>query len=152
MQYIVDKNISLACITESWLMDSNNHITFRIKCHGFLISHEYRKSGVGGGVCFIYKPNLQLRVIKHNIQYQSFEYHCVKILSTNNTSDLSIAGIYRKQEVAFTQFYTDFRNFYENVIEMSHSYFLIVGDFNEDFNQKCVVGHYEALDNDFVAP
>ena len=136
MQYIIDKNISLACITESWLMDSNNHITFRIKCYGFLISHEYRKSGVGGGVCFIYKPNLQLRVIKHNIQYQSFEYHCVKILSTNNTSDLSIAGIYRKQEVAFTQFYTDFRNFYENVIEMSHSYFLIVGDFNVHYERS----------------
>ena len=110
MQYIVEKKISVAYITESWLMDSNNHITFRIKCYGFLISHEYRKSGLGGGVCFIYKPHLKVSVIKHNVLYQSFEYHCIKISSANNSTELALAGIYRKQEVPFIQFYTDFHS------------------------------------------
>ena len=123
-------NISVACITESWLTESENHTTFRIKSYGYLISHKHRTSTRGGGVCFIYKPSLRINVIKHNTQYQSFEYHCITISSSNTTSELAIAGIYRKQEVHFKQFYTDFLIFCEKVIEASLLYFLLVGDFN----------------------
>ena len=55
-------NISVACITESWLTESENHTTFRIKSYGYLISHKHRNSSRGGGVCFIYKPSLRIKM------------------------------------------------------------------------------------------
>ena len=95
MQYIIDMDISVAYIIESWPTYSNNHITFRIKSYGFLHSHKFRKSGFGGGVCFIYKPYLKTSVIKHNKQYQYFEYHDSMAIN-DFSSELAAAGIYRK--------------------------------------------------------
>ena len=131
MQHIIDKDIDIACFTESWLMGSDNHITFRIKSYGYLISHKHRKTGTGGGVCVIYKPSIIIKTIQLKMVYQSFEYLCVTVSShSKSVNDLAIACIYRKQEVNFKQFQIDFLNFCEKVIETSHLYFLVVGDFN----------------------
>ena len=45
-------------------------------------------------------------------------------------TSLAIAGIYRKQEIHFTLFCTEFRRFCEKVIEQSLKYFVLLGDFN----------------------
>ena len=131
MQYIIDTDVVVACITESWLTDANNHVTYRIKNYGYCISHKYRECGKGGGVCFIYKPFLNVNnVLNCKLMYESFEYHCITICEPNNIVNLSIACIYRKQEVPFTQFCSDFLCFCGKVIEQSVNYFLLLGDFN----------------------
>lgn len=126
-------NISIACITESWLTEVENHTTFRIKSYGYLVSHTHRTTGIGGGVCIIYKPNLKIKKMKYKVLYNSFEYHCITVSSIYISSELSIACIYRKQEVNFKHFQSDFLNFCEKVIESSNSYFVLLGDFNVHF-------------------
>ena len=133
MQYIVDSDATVACITESWLTDSTNHVTYIIKSYGYSISHTHRQNKIGGGVCFIYKPNIIMKKINHISTYESFEYHCLEFPYNSNCTNLAIAGIYRKQEISFKQFCTDFHHFCEKVIDHSRKYFLLVGDFNIHF-------------------
>ena len=41
MQYIVASGATVACITESWLTDPHNFITFKIKSYGYNVSHTH---------------------------------------------------------------------------------------------------------------
>ena len=62
MQYIVDRDIDIACITESWLTDESNSVTFKIKNYGYNISHKHRNNTSGGGVCLIFKPIVNVKI------------------------------------------------------------------------------------------
>ena len=130
MQYIVASGATVACITESWLTDPHNLITFKIKSYGYNVSHTHRENQTGGGVCFIYKSDVNIKKINHNSVYESFEYHCIELSINGSSTSLAMAGIYRKQEISFTLFCTEFRHFCEKVIEQSLKYFLVLGDFN----------------------
>ena len=133
MQYLIDSDIDIACITETWLTDTENHTTFRLKSYGYQIVHKHRLNGKGGGVGFIYKPNLTLRVIKHDKNYESFEYYCVTVSSSTIARKLAVACVYRKQEVKFDVFYSEFSAFCETVVEISPCEFIVLGDFNVHF-------------------
>ena len=136
MQHIVDTDVTIACITESWLTDPSNHVTYRIKNYGYSISHTHRENGMGGGVCFIYKPGFSIKQKKYKSTFESFEYHCVTISSGDNNPNLVVVGLYRKQEIAFTQFTSDFLYFCEKMVEQSTEYFLFLGDFNVHFENS----------------
>ena len=101
MQYLVDNDISVACITESWLTDSNDFTTFRIKSYGYSVSHKHRELRRGGGVCFIYKLNNKVIESKSKRIYESFEYHFLELCIPSNDSNIVIICIYRKQEISF---------------------------------------------------
>ena len=101
MQYIVDANVTIACITESWLTDTANSVTFRIKHYGYDVSHRHRENGKGGGVCFIYKPSIITKQVTSRFTYDSFEFHILLVCSPSNQECLSIICVYRKQEVYF---------------------------------------------------
>lgn len=130
MQYIIDANVTIACITESWLTDETNNVTFRIKNYGYCISHKHRETGKGGGVCFIYKPSLMTKNVINTTNFESFEKHSLIISSPSNPISLSVVCVYRKQEISFTQFCSEFNRFCENTVERATNYSLIVGDFN----------------------
>ena len=125
MQYIVDCNISIACITESWLTDQNDYVTFRIKNYGFSLSHKPRENGKGGGVCFIYKPDIKVIESKCNQIYESFEYHILEVCPPSSEIIFVLVCIYRKQEISYTQFRIDFTNFCELFIEQSLKSFIV---------------------------
>ena len=130
MQYLVDNNISVACITESWLTDSNDFTTFRIKSYGYSVSHKHRELRRGGGVCFIYKLSNKVIESKSKRIYESFEYHLLELCMPCNDSNIVIICIYRKQEISFTQFHAEFSHFCEDLIEQFLNSFLVLGDFN----------------------
>ena len=136
MQYIIDADVSVACITESWLTDLNNYITFRIKSYGFSISHKPRESGKGGGVCFIYKPEIKVIESKSKRTYESFEYHDLEICAPACENNIIVLCIYRKQEISFTQFHVEFTNFCESFIEQSLKSFFVMGDFNVHYESN----------------
>ena len=136
MQYIFDADISVACITESWLTEQNNHVTFRIKSYGYSLSHKPRENGKGGGVCFIFKSNINVIEQKRNIQFESFEYHAIEIRTPGKDSDIIVICIYRKQEISSTQFYLEITHFCETFIEQSLKSFIVVGDFNVHYESN----------------
>ena len=92
MQYLVDNKISVACITESWLTDSNDFTSFRIKSYGYSVSHKHRELRRGGDVCFIYKLSNKVIESKSKRIYESFEYHLLELctcLPWNVTSQVA---------------------------------------------------------------
>ena len=55
MDYLIDNDVTLAFIQETWLKEQNNHTTAIIKAKGYNLSHVCRLGGTGGGVAIIYK-------------------------------------------------------------------------------------------------
>ena len=136
MQYIIDANVAIACITESWLTDTANSITFRIKNYGYNISHKHREKGKGGGVCFIYKPSLITKQVIDKSTYDSFEFHKMLVCRPSSDEALSVVCVYRKQEISFNVFCTEFNRFCENTLENNINYSLILGDFDIHFERN----------------
>ena len=60
MNFLVDNNIIILFVTETWLTDQNNNTTAQIKDHGYKIHHSHRSSRPGGGTALIYKNTVQL--------------------------------------------------------------------------------------------
>ena len=140
MQYIINSNVLVACITESWLIDTNDFITFRIKSYGYEISHKHREEGRGGGICFIYNSDNKIVEFKSKHHYTSFEYHIIEVCTTGNENNCLIICIYRRQEVPFSLFQTEFSRFCEYYMEQSLKSFIVLGD----FNVHCETNNYKS--------
>ena len=54
MQTLIDSDINLAFITETWLSDDTGNITSIIRSYGYQIFHTDRSSR-GGGIAVIYR-------------------------------------------------------------------------------------------------
>ena len=50
---MVDENIQIACITESWLNEGHDHTVAKLKSFGFNISHSFRTHRNGGAVAIL---------------------------------------------------------------------------------------------------
>ena len=62
-QLLLDNQVDVACITETWLASESSATTFAMKEAGYRIDHAYR-SKRGGGVAILYKPHDK---VKNNI-------------------------------------------------------------------------------------
>lgn len=116
-------------MSETWLTDSNNHSTARIK-EQFSLHHSPRQTR-GGGVAILLNPNITSRPLPVDT-YASFE-----IVSTTLTGriPLRISTIYRCQEVPFGIFLTEFGDCLFHLLQDT-SPFIIAGDFNLHVNIK----------------
>lgn len=81
MQTIVDKDVDIGCICETWLFSQNNPVTAIIKSHGYLVNHDYRKSQRGGGTAIFYKACYSAREVSLPCEFSTFEITCVAIKS-----------------------------------------------------------------------
>ena len=75
-QTLGDKNIHIACITETWLdpYDGHKHILSELNKFGYNVSFRSRKARKGGGVAFLIKKHIKFScVFKNTLQYNSFE-------------------------------------------------------------------------------
>ena len=122
MYYVVENDVSLFFVTETWLTDLKNHTTTIIKSYGFDIKHHFRSSGNGGGVAIIYRHYLKVP-IKHA---DSFESISVKIKLSNNNY-LFCCCIYRTGSLH--SFIYDFDTFLSDVFPQFDK-FLFCGDIN----------------------
>ena len=134
LQVLIDENVDIACIQETWLSSDSNIITSTIKQAGYNISHVYRSEKRGTGVAIIWKDQLQSvkQICKTKPQnYVSFQYQCMVF---NFSPKLLIISIYRLQEIPFTQFIVDLEHLISNHFNNSLS-FILVGDFNVHFEK-----------------
>ena len=114
MNFVVDNNILIFFVTETWLTDQNNNTTAQIKDHGYKIHHSYRSSQSGGGVALIYKNTIQLTKVFIG-QTLSFEAVTAKMKMSNNMVVLC-SCIYRPPG-PLGSFLTDFEEFIANAFE-----------------------------------
>ena len=124
MNFIVDKNISIFFVCETWLTDKSNHTTATIKSYGFKIYHSFRSNSHGGGVAIVYKSGLTLTKVSIN-HSSSFESISVKFKSDNR--NMFCSCIYRTGQIG--SFLSDFDQFLGNVFTRFER-ILICGDFN----------------------
>ena len=135
LQILEDRNIYIACITETWFDRKNGKFTKSIKDSGFEINHAFREDKRGGGCAIIFKKNLSIK--KGDVSsttYSSFEYSVIT-LNMNSGSKILIACLYRKQEIAYKIFHEEMSSFM-NTLFKSCNNLLVVGDFNVWIEQQ----------------
>ena len=140
MDFVVNNDVSLFFVTETWLTDMNNQTTATIKSYGYQIHHCFRTNCAGGGVAIIFKPTL--KVIKIFLNHtKSFESVSVKLKLQDNTS-LFCCCIYRSGNVG--TFISDFDNFIGDIF-LRYDKLLICGDINIHLDE--VSAHSTAFNN-----
>ena len=125
MNFVVDNEISLFFVTETWLTDMYNHTTATIKSYGYQIHHCFRSNTGGGGVAIIFKP--LLKVVKIFVKHATtFESVSVKMKFQDNSS-LFCSCVYRTGNLG--NFIDDFDQYLGDVF-LRYEKILICGDIN----------------------
>jgi len=101
IQTLVDTNIHIACITESWLNSGHDHTIAILEAHGFAISHSFRPTRKGGGVAFLVRKGINFKRIIKKLEFDSFEWHGIHCIAKQTTH---VICIYRKQEFPMLMF------------------------------------------------
>ena len=111
IQIIEDKNISIACVTETWFDRKSGTFSRRIKNAGYDVHHAYRENKRGGGCAILYKKNLCIKKGEASTsEFVSFEFSCVTLSVLSGRKILTVC-IYRKQEVSFNTFLDEWTSF-----------------------------------------
>ena len=123
-----DKNIQVACITETWFDSITGKFTALIKERGFEIVHSVREGKRGGGTAIVYKKNLKVKPREaSSSQYESFEYSSINL--TCNSAKLLLICVYRKQEVSCKTFCAELEEYLDKTVD-NNKELVVVGDFN----------------------
>jgi len=130
--FIVDNDIDILCITETWLSgdDRDNIVIAQITPPGYAIYQKARK-GKGGGVAVILKDSLRVKQ-KSGGRCSSFEH--IELLISTPAQYVRLVVVYRppscsKTGTNCTVFGEEFENYIADLITSSGN-LLITGDFN----------------------
>ena len=75
MQVLDDKEIDIACISETWFDSKTGKFTPTIRESGFKIGHDCRENKRGEGSAIIYKQSLKVKPGEASCsKYELFEY------------------------------------------------------------------------------
>jgi exonuclease III len=138
-----DNNISICCVSETWLKLDDRAKFAEIHDFGFDVISAPRR-GRGGGVAFLYDPQL-LNPVRNDVKkYSSFEVVECVIKTADRTVRLCV--VYRStqaktkyEETKISKFFEDFEDYLDNLCEKTGSP-IICGDFNlhvEDLSNSC---------------
>ena len=133
MLYLVENDIHLAFIQETWLRKSDGNLITQIKEYGYdvILYRKSRRLDLGGGVALIFKKNLKVQNTKLT-NYGSFEHITCKV--HKKSGPLSFVNIYRpeytaKHRYTVKKFISQFNDMMSDIQGESSSY-IFVGDFN----------------------
>ena len=113
LQILADRNVCIACVTESWFDVKNGVFSRLITDAGYKLHHAYRTDKRGGGVAIIYKKHLAVKDgDASSSRYLSFEYAFVT-LTLQSKRRIVLVCVYRNQEISFASFYEEFSSFTE---------------------------------------
>uniref|UniRef100_A0AAR2K341 Reverse transcriptase domain-containing protein n=1 Tax=Pygocentrus nattereri TaxID=42514 RepID=A0AAR2K341_PYGNA len=121
---IVERNIDLLCLTETWQQPNDYFALNQTLPAGFLYVCQPRLTGRGGGLAVVYRSNLKVRTIPLP-PLTSFE--CLSLLITASRSVL-ILLIYRPPKMS-PVFISELSDMLSSFIPV-YSNLLLLGDFN----------------------
>ena len=129
LQILDDKNISIACVTETWFDSKKGAFSKTINDAGFKLNHAFRRDKRGGGCAIMYKSKLSVKSgDASSSEFQSFEY-CSVTLTLKAGTKLVIICLYRKQEILFRIFQDELTSLMDKFV-VSGNMVCVVGDFN----------------------
>lgn len=133
--FVVDHNIDLLALTETWLRqgDEDQTVVNEICPSGYNLLHVPRVSRAGGGVALMYKRCF--KIIEKPLERPSFSSFEHILLSLRYSStDITLVIVYRpphsnRHNLSTTTFFEEFAGLLERLV-VSPSKLLILGDFN----------------------
>ena len=129
---LVDNNIDIAFISETWLSSMTNLTTSILKKYGFNISHNFREKR-GGGVAIIWNNKLDKQV-RNGAVSRSFSTFQYQNIIFQGKFKMNLICIYRLQETSFGLFLREFHDFL-SAQELQHP-LVVTGDFNVWFENS----------------
>jgi len=103
---ILDQNLDLLVITETWFKDSRDQVAMGdMVPNGFKILQTSRKDRRGGGVALIHKDCLRISQLT-GLTYSSFE--CSRGTLKHRHSDIDILLVYRPPDTSAVTFFAEF--------------------------------------------
>ena len=139
-EYIVDNDIDILLITETWLSsssDRNRVVLGDLVPAGYKIHHVPRKRIRGGGVGIVFKENLDLQP-QASDQYSSFEH--IELLMKTGNDCVRLVAMYRppptgKSGKPTCEFLTEFSEYVDRHTTTSGK-LLICGDLNFHYDDR----------------
>lgn len=129
-EYIIEKDLDILTIAETWLKKVDELITRLITPNGYTLDHIDRQGKVGGGVAVICKSELSPRMDPLRT-FTSFEYMSL-VVSPSKSLNIRICVIYRPpvvKDVPVSTFFDQFSELLSSFITEKHK-LLILDDFN----------------------
>ena len=129
--HIVDRELDIVFITETWLTAQFDHTTANVKDYGYVLEHKFR-NGRGGGVGFLIKQCYKFSNVKSE-SFNTFEHHIVTLKCSYGQKVLLVV-VYRLQDHSFSDFYSDFKALLMYICSMCDN-LIIAGDINIHLNK-----------------
>ena len=127
--FVVDKNIDLLALTESWLRPGNTdaNVINELCPTGYHLLHIPRQSRTGGGVALLYRKVFRIKKQSTGTKsnFKSFEH--INMLMQYSSTDLRVVIVYRTSQASL--FFDEFASFLES-LSITSTPLLITGDFN----------------------
>jgi exonuclease III len=129
--YILDKDIDIMCICESWAKSDDSVVISECTPPGYECLNITRGSqNYGGGIAVIYKSPLKLSLTKIEFKPSTFEFACI----SDSLNQFRLFVVYRpppskKNGLKTTCFLSEFDEFLDEITLLSGK-LLVVGDFN----------------------
>ena len=128
-QYIVDQNIDVCAITETWIKkDDINMITKEIPPHGYhILSQPCMDGRSGGGLGMVYKDYITISSSKMTKNHNTMEYmrYSLRIKQTS----IDICVIYRFPCTGVIDFCSELASEIEESINLTSNRYVYIGDF-----------------------
>ena len=135
LQIIDDRNVDIACITETWFSSKKGKFSKTIKDSGFDLNHTFRESKRGGGCAVLFKRNLTVKKgDASSTEFSSFEYSYITLIIRSGNKVI-ITCVYRKQEISFQTFCSEFTVLMNKLFKNNNA-LIVVGDFNVWIDQS----------------
>ena len=135
LQTLLDRDILIACITESWLQENGKeHTVAIIKSFGFELSLTCRKNRSGGGIALLVNNSIKFKQVQAPLCFDSLEWNAIRIIGRN--CNYIVLCIYRKQEYSMNTFLEDFSILFEEKFSASCDEIIVLGDFNVHYGTQ----------------
>ena len=124
--FVIDNDIDMFCITETWLSDNDSAIIAALTPESHILQHLPRSDKKGGGVGCIASKSLR-RIKQINKKFDTFE--CIEIQISSERKRVSLNIIYRPPKTNFSIFLQELESLIlDNEIYENNVVYL--GDFN----------------------
>ena len=132
MEHLQDKGCDICFVQETWLKEADTAKLQEIKDYGWNVLSNPRKHRSGGGIAFLYRKWLKLKLNEKVVKYKSFQV--MEALLETTLGQVRLVNVYRpgySKKARHTQcdFLDEFEEYLTDLKDKSGAP-IIAGDFN----------------------